>query len=183
MQMPGLKIMQSRLWVALFAVMGALLALPAEAQWKWRDKGGRVQYSDLPPPASVSEQDILQRPNGAQRQAAAAPRPAAAPASAASVASAASGVAMLAPKTVEPELEAKRRKVEAEKAAKDKAEEQRMAAARADNCVRAKAQLRTLDDGIRIARTNANGEREILDDKGRADERKRTADIMASDCK
>ena len=90
---------------------------------------------------------------------------------------------MLARKTVEPELEAKRRKVEEEKAAKDKAEDQRIAAAKTDNCTRARAQMRTLDDGIRIARTNAKGEREILDDKGRADERQRTMDIMASDCK
>ena len=177
--MPGSTIMKSRVWVVLLAVLGALAVPLAEAQWKWRDKGGRVQYSDLPPPAGVSEQDILQRPGGAQRPAATtAPRPAPVPAAA----SAASG-AGLAPKTVEPELEAKRRKAEEEKAAQAKAEEQRQAAARADNCVRARAQLRTLDDGIRIARTNASGEREILDDKGRAEERKRTTDIMASDCK
>jgi hypothetical protein len=180
MQMPGSMIMKSRVWVVLFATLGALLALPAEAQWKWKDKGGRVQYSDLPPPASVSEQDILQRPGGAQRQVAAPVARAAVAASA--PASAASGAA-LAPKTVEPELEAKRRKAEEEKAAQAKAEEQRMAAARADNCTRARAQLRTIDDGIRIARTNAAGEREILDDKARAEERKRTTDIMASDCK
>jgi hypothetical protein len=168
--------MQNRLLMALVAALGVALAIPAEAQWKWRDKSGRVQYSDLPPPASVGEQEILQRPTGAQRQAAPVARAADTPASAASGAA-------LTPKTVEPELEAKRRKVEEEKAAKDKAEEQRVAAARADNCQRARAQLRTLDDGIRIARTNASGEREILDDKGRADERKRTVDIMASDCK
>ena len=182
MQTPGLKIMQSRSLMVVLAVLGVALALPADAQWKWRDKSGRVQYSDLPPPASVADQEILQRPNGGQRQAGAVARPAAVPASAATAASAASGVATLAPKTVEPELEAKRRKVEEEKAAKDKLEE-RIAAAKADNCTRAKSQLRTIDDGIRIARTNANGEREILDDKGRAEERKRTMDIMGSDCK
>ncbi|KNZ31442.1 MAG: hypothetical protein AD742_15580 [Methylibium sp. NZG] len=169
--------MKSRVWVVLMAVAGALAALPAEAQWKWRDKGGRVQYSDLPPPASVSEQDILQRPGGAQRPATPPAAPAARPA-----ASAASGAA-ISPKTVEPELEAKRRKAEEEKLAQAKVEEQRQAAARADNCARAKAQLRTIDDGIRIARTNASGEREILDDKGRAEERKRTTEIMATDCK
>ena len=174
--------MNSRVWMVLLAVTGALLALPAEAQWKWRDKGGRVQYSDLPPPASVGEQDILQRPNGAQRQGAA-PAAAGAPAVRAAVAASAASGATLAPKTVEPELEAKRRKVEEEKAAQAKAEEQKLAAARADNCGRAKAQLRTIDDGIRIARTNASGEREILDDKARAEERKRTTEIMASDCK
>ena len=183
MQTPGLKIMRSRSLMVVLVVLGAALALPAEAQWKWRDKSGRVQYSDLPPPASVAEQEILQRPNGGQRQTGAVARPVAVPASAAAAASAASGVATLAPKTVEPELEAKRRKVEEEKAAKDKLEEQRIAAAKADNCTRAKSQLRTIDDGIRIARTNANGEREILDDKGRAEERKRTMDIMGSDCK
>jgi Domain of unknown function (DUF4124) len=163
--------------MVIAAVLGAVLALPAEAQWKWRDKSGRVQYSDLPPPASVAEQDVLQRPGGAQRRGAVVAPPPAAPASAAS------GVLTLAPKTVEPELEGKRRKVEAEKAAKGKAEDQRIAAARAENCSRAKGQLRTLDDGIRIARTNAQGEREILDDKGRAEERQRTMDILASDCK
>lgn len=169
--------MQSRVWVVIFAVLGALMATPAEAQWKWRDKSGRVQYSDLPPPAGVADKDVLQRPGGTQRPVAAAAPVAAAPASAAS------GVALLAPKTVEPELEAKRRKAEEEKAAKEKAEEQRIAAAKADNCSRARAQLRTIDDGIRIARTNAQGEREVLDDKGRAEERKRTLDIIASDCK
>ncbi len=169
--------MQSRWWKVVVAACGLALAVPAEAQWKWRDKGGRVQYSDLPPPAGVADQDILQRPTDPQRPVTA--RPAAPPPPAAS---AASGVG-LAPKTVEPELEAKRRKADEEKAAKAKAEEQRLAAARADNCSRARAQLRTLDDGVRIARTNAQGEREILDDKGRADERKRTMDIVASDCK
>ena len=38
------------------------LPLPAEAQWKWNDKGGHIQYSDLPPPAGTPDQDILSRP-------------------------------------------------------------------------------------------------------------------------
>jgi hypothetical protein len=36
----------------------------AQTQWKWRDKTGRTQYSDLPPPSAVPEQDILARPRG-----------------------------------------------------------------------------------------------------------------------
>jgi len=157
--------------VVLSALLATLFALPAAAQWKWRDKGGQIQYSDLPPPAGIADRDILQRPNVAQHRA-----PMAAPASAASAPS-------LAPKTVEPELEAKQRKAEEEQAAKKKAEEEKLAAARADNCARAKSYMRTLDDGIRIARTNDKGDREILDDKQRADEAKRTRDIIASDCK
>jgi len=155
----------------LSALLGAAIALPAAAQWKWRDKGGQIQYSDLPPPQGVSDQDILQRPTSAQRRTAAAAAVAPVPASAAS-----------APR-VEPELEAKRRKADEEKAAKAKAEEEKIAATRADNCTRAKGYARQLDDGMRIARTNAKGEREYLDDKQRASEAQRAREIIASDCK
>lgn len=157
--------------VVLSALIGATLALPAAAQWKWRDKAGHVQYSDLPPPAGVADADILQRPNAGPRRSvpASAPPPLVA--------------ASAAVKTVEPELEAKQRKAEQEQAARKKAEEEKAAAARADNCVRAQGQLRTLNDGIRIVRTNEKGEREFLDDKQRADEVRRMQDIIASDCK
>ncbi|CAG1017892.1 hypothetical protein BURC_02596 [Burkholderiaceae bacterium] len=156
--------------VVLTALLGAVLTGPAAAQWKWRDKGGQIQYSDLPPPSGVAEQDILQRPQASRRAPVAS-----APVAPATIAS--------APKTVEPELEARRRKAEQDEAAKRKAEEDKIAAARAENCVRAKGHLRTLEDGIRIARVNDKGEREILDDQQRANETKRTRDIIASDCK
>lgn len=156
--------------VALCALLGATLALPAAAQWKWRDKGGQIQYSDLPPPSGVSEQDILQRPSATQRRAAPAP-----------VAPAASVAPVT--KTVDPELEAKRRKAEQETEAKNKAAEEKLAAARAENCVRAKAHLRSIDDGVLMARSNEKGEREILGEKQRAEEAKRTRDIIATDCK
>jgi hypothetical protein len=170
----------------LIALLGATLALPAAAQWKWRDKSGQTQYSDLPPPAAVPEQDILSRPNAASRRAAvAAPAVNAASASASaikSVASAASTPGVAKP-AVEPELEAKRKKAEADQAAATQAEEAKVAVAKAENCSRAKVQLRSLESGMRIARTNDKGEREFLDDKQRADESKRTRDVISSDCK
>ena len=49
-----------RLLVAL--VCCSVLIGPVAAQWKWRDAGGRIQYSDRPPFASVPDRDILQRP-------------------------------------------------------------------------------------------------------------------------
>lgn len=165
-------------WTALVltALLGLGLSAPAAAQWKWRDNGGRIQYSDLPPPPGVAEGDILQRPNAAQHRVVAS---ASMPAASAAAASA----PLLQPKGAEPELEAKRRKAEQEQAAKDKAEADRLAAARADNCVRARAQLRTLDSGVRIARTNEKGEREVMDDAGRAGETQRARAVVASDCK
>lgn len=150
-------------------------ATTASAQWKWREKSnGRetIKYSDLPPPSSVPEGDILQRPAAANRVSA--PPPAA---------SAASGLMPPPPKGVDPELEAARKKKEQDQAAAKKAEEDKLAAQRADNCRRAQSQLRTLDDGVRIARTNANGEREILNDQQRAAEVQRTRDLIASDCR
>jgi hypothetical protein len=172
----------ARKLVALLSVLAAgLIALPAEAQWKWRDKGGHVQYSDLPPPAGTPEADILARPNASMRRTAATAN-ATAPVAAGSAASAATSAS--APRTADPELEAKRKKAEGEAAAKAKADQDKLAAARADNCSRARGQLITLKSGIRLAQTNAKtGEREFLDDKQRADETRRTEEVIANDCK
>lgn len=168
----------------LFAMLGVALALPAQAQWKWRDQRGQVQYSDLPPPPGVPEQNILSRPSASKaRVVVMSPSASAAAAPVAASGAAASASGALAPKTVDPELEARRKKAEAEHAEKTKAEEARVAAARADNCKRAQSQMRTLDSGIRIARTNEKGEREILDDKQREDEVRRTRDVITADCR
>ena len=169
-------------WTALVLtfVVGVAMTTPAAAQWKWRDAQGRTQYSDTPPPPSVPDKDILQRPTVS------APMRAAAPAASAP-ASGASGASGLTPKIADSELEAKRKKTEEDAADKateqKKADEAKIAAARADNCARAKAQMRTFDSGVRVSRTNDKGEREFLDDKARAQEVQRTRDAMASDCK
>ena len=163
--------MRCRLAALSLALVGAALALPAAAQWKWRGANGQIQYSDLPPPPGVSEKDILQRPSGATLRAIS-------PAAAAPAASA----PPLAPKNVDPELEAKRKKAEQEEAAKAKAEEQRVAAAKAENCKRAREQIRTLESGMRMARINDKGEREVLDDKMRAEEMKRARDVANAEC-
>ena len=158
------------------AAVLALIALPAEAQWKWRDGTGHVQYSDLPPPASTPDKDILARP--AQRKAA---QNATFPASAASAPAAASSP--LVARTSDPELEAKRKKAESDQAAKQKVEDDKVAAAKADNCSRARSQVKTIESGVRLARTNDKGEREIMDDSARDAEMKRSRDVMAADCK
>jgi Domain of unknown function (DUF4124) len=153
----------------------AVLSLPAAAQYKWRDKAGVVQYSDMPPPLGTPDKDVLQQPAAASKRNTT-PTPTAAPASGVTVSAAPL-------KGGEPELEAKLRKAEQEKAAKTKAEDDKQAALRAENCTRAKAYQRTLDDGIRITRTDAKGEREFLDDKARAEEARRAKSVITSDCK
>jgi hypothetical protein len=148
-------------------------ALPADAQWRWRDASGRVTASDLPPPHEIPDKDILQRPAGARTPAPTRPAPSAqAPASAPSAAA-----------PVDKELEARKRAAEQQQKDKAKAEEQRLAAARADNCARARAHLATMESGQRIARINSKGEREVLDDKARAEETRRAREVIASDCR
>ncbi|HEY2560376.1 MAG TPA: DUF4124 domain-containing protein [Caldimonas sp.] len=165
--------------VALLVVLAAgVVALPADAQWKWRDKSGHVQYSDLPPPAGTADQDIMARPSPTLHRAA--PSMTAAP----QLAAASAAASAAAPRnTADAELEAKRKKAEADTAAKTKADQEKNAALRADNCTRAKAQMTTLDSGIRLAQTNPKtGEREFLDDKQRADEARRTREVIAESC-
>lgn len=165
--------MKPALTAAALSLAALLTAFtgPAAAQWKWRTPDGRVQYSDRPPPPGVAEKDILQQPRGAARPATT-PSPAASPA-ATSPAAAAS----------DPELEARRRKEKEQQDAQRKAEEDKLAKQRAENCQRAQGYLRSLNDGVRIARTNAQGEREILNDEQRAEETRRTQQIIASDCR
>ncbi|MCA0240952.1 MAG: DUF4124 domain-containing protein [Proteobacteria bacterium] len=161
----------------LAASLALLLALPAAAQWRWRDANGRVTASDRPPPREIPDKDILQRPAAAAR-----PTANAAPANTAASAAvvAASGPAS-AP--VDKDLQARKKAAEAEQQAKAKAEEQRNAAIRADNCARARSHLATLDSGQRLARINDKGEREVLDDAARAAEVRRARDVIASDCR
>lgn len=160
--------------VVLAALLGLTFAMPASAQWKWRDKNGQTQYSDLAPPAGTPDRDILQRPGTSTLRAAPSP---------AVPASAASGTPALTPKSADPELEARRNKAEQEAADKKKAEDAKIAAARAENCSRAQAQMRTIDSGMRMARINAKGERVFLDEAARAAETQRTREVIASECK
>ena len=151
------------------------LAAPADAQWMWRDKDGRVNASDRPPPMDVADKDILSRPAPELRRA---PAPAASAAAATATPGAAESRTPL-----EREVDARKRATEQEQSARLKAEEEKLAANRAENCRRARSHAAALESGQRIARLNDKGEREVLDDKGRAEEIRRAREVIASDCR
>ena len=168
---------------AYFAIVLALSAAGVCAQWQWLDKDGRKVFSDRAPGADVPDKNILKRPAG-QRVAPPAPvasteDPAAtaAPAAPALPASAAKGVG------VDKELEAKKKQAVDAEAAKKKAEEDRIIKAKIENCARAKQAKTTFDSGVRVSRTNAAGEREVMDDAARATEAKRIQGIIDADCR
>lgn len=157
-------------------------ALPfaAQAQWQWVDAQGKKVFSDQPPPIEVPEKNVLRRPGSSA--AARAPQ-SAAEASDTAAAAAASPAVAAKPSGVDKELEEKTRKAEEADKAKRTAEEQRVAKARADNCARARQGKATYDSGMRVARLNDKGEREVMDDQARATEQKRLQAIIDSDCK
>lgn len=173
-QSPMKSTVSSSARLGLLAVVLALgsSAVVAGSIWKWRDKDGRVQVSDRPPPVDVPDKDILQRPTGAR-----APAPAASAASDA----AADGVVR-----GDPALEAKRTKAEADKAAADKAKKDadkvKRDQARLEICQRARNQLAALEGGHRMSRVNDQGQREVLDDAGREAEIARTREVAKSAC-
>ena len=165
------------------AVAALLITLSpaADAQWRWRDKTGQVNASDRPPPKDVPDKDILSRPGPESRRVAAVQTTAAA--ASASDGTAPPPAASAPPGVLEREVQARKRAAEQEQSAKAKAEEERLSAQRADNCRAARSHLTALESGQRIARTNDKGEREVLDDKGRADEQRRAREVVASDCR
>lgn len=167
-----------------FAAGFSLLALPTAAEtYKWTDAEGKVHYSDQPPPSSVKETTVTGKK---------APKSAPAPQNGAAqgdgkAADKGKGAAKPAPaaaKTVqELDAEFKQRQVEAaeKEAAQKKAASD--AADKSKNCEQAKANVALYKEGGRIARANAKGETEYLDDAQIAQELGRAQRLADSWCK
>jgi Domain of unknown function (DUF4124) len=158
----------------------ALLASgAASAQWLWIDSAGNKVFSDTAPPPGTPDKNILRKP-GARAELK--------PAEPAAAGEAPAAAAAPAPKVTgkDEQLEAKKKLADkqAEEAAqaKKKADAEKLAKTRADNCERAKRSKQTFDSGIRLATTNAKGEREVMDDKARATEVRRIDEIIRTDC-
>ncbi|MDB5826004.1 MAG: hypothetical protein JWQ73_224 [Variovorax sp.] len=171
-------------------VLALICTVPtvASAQWQWIDSAGKKVFSDQSPPPDIPEKNIVRRPSGgAPRVSFSQGTPAAPDAAAPGVAPAAPAPAIAAsgarPSGVDKELEEKTKKAEDAEKAKRAAELQKMTQAKAENCNRARQSKATFDSGIRVARLNAQGEREIIDDKARAEEQQRLQTVIASDCK
>lgn len=160
-----------------------LTCVAASAQWQWIDKDGRKVFSDRAPPAEILEKNILKRPAGHAKaqntqdksdseseSAPAAPVP---------------PLPANTPKAagVDRELEAKKKLAQDAELAKRKAEEERVTKAKIENCARAKQAKITFTSGVRVARSNAAGEREILDDAARTAELKHIQTVIDSECK
>lgn len=161
-------------WLLLAMIGGAwLVSAPAGAEtYKWTDADGKIHYSDQPPPANAKEQTTVK------------PRKPSAPATSASPSASEKGETAAKPKSyVEQEAEFRKRQVEtAEREAADK-KKAAEAAEKKQNCEQARGQLKSLESGGRITRTNAQGEREYLNDAELAQEIERGKKSVDAWCK
>lgn len=171
---------------ALLCVFLSLNASFVLAQWQWLDASGNKVFSDAPPPQEITDKNIIKRPAAALT---AGGKPLTSTANLPTV-SGSAPVAPVAKTATSPknvgkdiELEKKKAQAQTEEAAKKKAEEQKNAAIRAENCDRAQRNLTSLQSGVRLAQVNAQGEREYLSDEARQSEVQRTQGIVASECK
>lgn len=158
-------------------LIGALLAAccsVASAQWAWRDANNVMHFSDQPPPASVPASRIVKAPKGQlpdlRKELAAQPRidvPAAQP----------------GPRTDAPEKAYEKRRADAAEQAGKDAVAARAKADAAAACDSARANLRVLASGIRVATANADGEPAFLDDAQKAEQVRRNRESVAAHCR
>ena len=171
----------------LLAVVLCLAWGHVQAQWQWIDKDGRRVFSDRAPPPDIPNKSILKQPGGGSPPRGAAPAPALsaaeAPAKAASASADASGEA-LAPKlsVVDKELADRKKQAEAAEAAKTKADVERLAKVKAENCDKARTNKALMESGVRVSIANAKGEREVIDDTARNAEIKRAQTVIDLQC-
>lgn len=163
----------------LLALMALSFSSLSVAQWQWVDKDGRKIFSDRAPPPDVPEKSILKRPGKAVS---APPNAADEAAGSADTEQPVANVPTPKVLAVDKALEAKKKQAAQAEADKRKAEQERVQAARAENCARAKQAKMTYESDVRIVRTNAEGQREVLDGAARAAELQRIERIIAQDC-
>jgi hypothetical protein len=174
-----------RVTLTVAVVLAGFTSTPSEAQWAWKDGNGRLVYSDRPPPSDIKAANIVRQPS---TQALANPAPASGPLDDAGKPSDAKNSdaktpAPNAPKTIaERDMEFRKRQQERADSDKKATEEQTKSAAKTAECERARGYMRSLEDGIRITKTDAAGNREFLDDAQRAAEVERTRKIIQSAC-
>ena len=166
------------------ACLLALAAVGAQAQplWKWRDASGQMHISDQAPPPGTPAKNIISTPTGGGLPTLTTSTTSTSSTTTTTAATPASGAAS-APAT---DLEKRKKAADQERADKEKADraaiEAKNAAIRKDNCSRAQTSAAALQSGQRMAKYNDKGEREVLDDAGRAAELKRAQDLAASNC-
>ena len=152
--------------VRLFIALAILLATATVAAqvYKWVDKDGRVQYTDIPPPASATKVEAKKVDTSPATASTSAP---AVPAKSAQMRA----------------KEAEKLKTEAAEKTRKRETDQKNAEISAANCQASRTVLRDLETGRPSMRTNEAGAREFLSDEARQDEMTKARKSIAEFCK
>lgn len=180
------------------AILSLLAALPVGAEiYSWRDKEGKVHYSDQPPangdvkvlrggvqrsPSRSTTEAPAESADAGQGQSAQGQNPA--PAQNPPQGQAKAPAADSKPKTAaEQEQAFRQRRAEAAEAQAKADKENAAKAERERYCQSARNQLAALQSGQRMVRFGENGERVVLDDAARAEETARTQRQVDEACR
>lgn len=164
--------------IVISLLVFAFAACAQAQQFKWVDKDGRVRYGDVPP-AGVKATPLKPPPGPAVQ-----PGASSKDGKAAKDGKGAKDTKKTGPLTAkEQEEEFRKRQAEQKKAEEKAALEEKERAANKQNCDNARTQLRELESGQRIARTNEKGERVFLEDDQRARDTAAARKAVAEWCK
>jgi type IV secretory pathway VirB10-like protein len=159
-------------------VLSAVSGISHAEIYKWKDKDGKVRYTDTPPPSNVRQEAIGRKkatnPTGKEPLS-----PVDSPATAA--------VPAVMPKEIESPrsaedaaAEQRQRSAEAEK--NNKKEKEAEAKRKAENCTAAKANMQSYTQGGRVYKMNEKGEREYLDESGFKEGREKAQQEINENC-
>lgn len=148
--------------LAIFLALAFSGAATAQT-YKWTDQSGRVQYGDVPPGDATNATRLKGGTAGSP--------PAGAP------------EAKKDAKPLTPEQAFQKRQQERADADQKAAQERAQAEQNRVNCEQARASVRQMESGQRLATVNAAGERVFLDDDQRASQLARAQKSAAEWCK
>lgn len=171
-----------RLSLLLSSLCLAAGALAQSQLWEWVvEEGGtsRRVISDRPPPPGLKNVRITKRPGGAPVSASA---PAAGGASERPAVEAKRPEEAIAINRADPELLARKKQADEVANAQKREADQAVALVKQQNCEKAREAQAQLDSGVRISNTGADGNREVLDDAGRAAQQRRITQAIQASC-
>lgn len=144
------------LLLALPLLAGAMAA-GAQSLYKWVDDQGRITYSDQPPPnANVKSQDQMKVVQPVNTNA--------------------------VKDMAKQDTAFKKRQEDTAKKAAEQEKKEKAEAAKADNCARARGDLRAIRDNVPLARVTETGERVLLDSATRDSEGRRIENFIEENC-
>lgn len=145
------------IWLALLAMMAFTATQTMAEIYKWKDKDGKIRYSDTPPPSNIKQEPIGKKkavkPIPSTQENIKADKKVATP------------PVKDTPEPIDPaDAAAEQRQRDAELEKRNKEQKDKENKAREENCRTARGNLENHTQGGRIYKMNENGEREYLDD-------------------